>query len=112
MDHDGGDWYEVIALVRDDEVEVLEHEEHRAYIHGKIEDVVVAKIQVDGQSPEQVQQSIEAAKIMLDKAGIETGLIIPGGIDLMRVRRVDNPDRAERLTQRFHDKLREGTTVH
>jgi len=113
MEHDVGDWYEVVALERgEDDMQVLTHEEHRAYIHGRVGDVVIAKIDVDVNQPEQAQQSIQATKIMLEKAGIETALILPGGVDILKIRRIDNSDRVAQLDRRFHGALKKETTVH
>lgn len=94
-----GEWYEVVAFFREDELEVLGKDDQKTFVHGKIGDVVIAQIEVAGQTSVRMQQSMMAAKKALEAAGIKTALIMPEGIRLMKFQRVDEARSAELAAQ-------------
>jgi len=91
-----GEWYEVTALVRDGTFEPTLQERELICVKGRIDNLTVVQFSSHGLTPEAVRQSIEAIKVMLQEVGIEEAVIVPDGVEMMRLRKLD-PDRARAL---------------
>lgn len=98
-----GEWYEVTALVRDEKIESIPLGEVRDQfrVQGQVEGITVVQFCALGLTPDQVQQSIQAIQIMLRQVGIEKAVIIPDGIEMMRLKKVD-PEVARALNLSEH----------
>jgi hypothetical protein len=94
------EWYEIVGLFQDGETRVLESAEGQTtFIQGKVEDVNIVQVGIEGLTVDQVQQSIRATEKMLSTAGIDKALILPAGIRFMQLRKVSDERMAE-LTEK------------
>lgn len=99
---DPDQWWQVVSYFSDNVVKEVKVGEDSVYVRGSVADVVV--VQLPDMPTEQLLGMMKGMTMALEAAGIMSALVIPHGIEFMKMLPVDPAksrelDRGQRLKQ-------------